>query len=83
MELSLCLAVRAGCLAPAVRINLFICRSRRDFDLSRSEIQFANAFSEMTLFSFSFRTGTAEEVPPAEETDAQPVKRAAEEEEVG
>lgn len=28
-------------------------------------------------------TGTAEEAPPAEETDAQPVKRAAEEEEVG
>lgn len=28
-------------------------------------------------------TGTAEEEPPAEETDAQPVKRAAEEEEVG
>lgn len=27
--------------------------------------------------------GTAEEEPPAEETDAQPVKRAAEEEEVG
>lgn len=30
-----------------------------------------------------FCAGTAEEVPPAEETDAQPVKRAAEEEEVG
>lgn len=28
-------------------------------------------------------TGEAEEAPPAEETDAQPVKRAAEEEEVG
>lgn len=27
--------------------------------------------------------GNAEEAPPAEETDAQPVKRAAEEEEVG
>lgn len=31
----------------------------------------------------SVSTGTAEEAPPAEETDAQPVKRAAEEEEVG
>lgn len=38
-----------------------------------------DVFSEMTLLC----TGTAEEVPPAEETDAQPVKRAAEEEEVG
>lgn len=28
-------------------------------------------------------TDKAEEAPPAEETDAQPVKRAAEEEEVG
>lgn len=28
-------------------------------------------------------TENAEEAPPAEETDAQPVKRAAEEEEVG
>lgn len=36
-------------------------------------------FSSGTLVS----TGTAEEAPPAEETDAQPVKRAAEEEEVG
>lgn len=31
----------------------------------------------------SVSTGTAEEAPPAEETDAQPVKRAADEEEVG
>lgn len=36
-------------------------------------------FSSGTLVS----TATAEEAPPAEETDAQPVKRAAEEEEVG
>lgn len=38
-----------------------------------------DVFSKVTLSS----TGTAEEAPPAEETDAQPVKRAAEEEEVG
>lgn len=38
-----------------------------------------DVFSGMTFFC----TGTAEEEPPAEETDAQPVKRAAEEEEVG
>lgn len=38
-----------------------------------------DVFSEMMFFC----AGTAEEEPPAEETDAQPVKRAAEEEEVG
>lgn len=42
----------------------------------------ADVLSENDTFSFCC-TGTAEEEPPAEETDAQPVKRAAEEEEVG
>lgn len=35
------------------------------------------------LNSFSVLAEKAEEAPPAEETDAAPVKRAAEEEEVG
>lgn len=54
----------------------------------KSNILFESVWNAVMDILFSlkwqiFCTGTAEEVPPAEETDAQPVKRAAEEEEVG
>lgn len=51
----------------------------RELYLNMCGLNWSYIFSSGTLVS----TGTAEEAPPAEETDAQPVKRAAEEEEVG
>lgn len=47
---------------------------------TEKSVRTEGTFSQVALLS---PPGAAEEAPPAEETDAQPVKRAAEEEEVG
>lgn len=60
--------------------SLYQC-CQRQFKIPFFKIQFSMKIS-FKLFH-TVLTGTAEEAPPAEETDAQPVKRAAEEEEVG